>query len=74
MNEFSRINGEFERVLKIHKNKDCCHSIDKKQYRLLCKYFFSNTQNKAIEIMFAEECLTYGTESENEFLDWLNKE
>ena len=74
MNEFSNINFEFENVSKIHKKRVCCHSIDKKRYKILCENFFANIDCKSMEIMLAQESLTYDNESENKFVDWLNKE
>ena len=74
MNDFSAITKEYCDFLNLHRKIDFCHSIDKKEYDKQCKSFFSNNENKKLEIQLADESLSVCKESENQFLLWLNKE
>lgn len=60
--------------IKINKDVDFCHSMDKKGYRILCKNFFADKDSKKLSVLLAEETVVASNESEKIFLQWLNLE
>lgn len=73
MKYLTAIKSEYSQ-LKINKDVDFCHSMDKEGYKILYKNFFADKRNKNLAILIAEETSVSSNQSEKLFLQWLKVE
>lgn len=70
-NDVSKLKSEYQ---KINKNKQINHIVLKVDYDDLCMNFFGDKYNTLVTQKLAQESSIIALESENLYVNWLNKE
>ena len=70
-NDFLNLKNEYQ---KINKNKQLNHIVLQNNYNDLCMKFFADKYNTICSQQLAEDGCMVAIESEDVFVNWLNKE